>query len=154
MPYTRNDPQWVYVTNFNWTKRNHNIRFGMDIARQTLNHVQAEWNGGGRRRTRGKAASFWHGPTQLCTAANAAGTGCATFQQGNMFNNFATFLLGYHTNAGRTFLVDTPIIFKSQAYSFYVRDGWQVNQKLTLYDRHTLGVLPDAATRGSRDRAL
>jgi hypothetical protein len=47
MPYTRNDPQWVYVTNFNWTKRNHNIRFGMDIARQTLNHVQAEWNGGG-----------------------------------------------------------------------------------------------------------
>ncbi len=28
--------------------------------------------------------------------------------------------------------MDTPIIFKSQAYSFYVRDGWQVNQKLTL----------------------
>ena len=33
MPYTRNDPQWVYVTNFNWTKGNHNIRFKEQRAR-------------------------------------------------------------------------------------------------------------------------
>jgi hypothetical protein len=136
MPYTRNDPQWVYVTNFNWTKGNHNIRFGMDIARQTLNHVQAEWNGGGRGEPGQGGFLFSAGATQLCTAGNAAGTACATFQQGNMFNNFASFLLGAYNNAGRTFLVDTPIIFKSRAYSFYVRDGWQVNQKLTL----TLGT--------------
>lgn len=136
MPYTRNDPQWVYVTNFNWTKGNHNIRFGMDIARQTLNHVQAEWNGGGRGEPGQGGFLFNAGATQLCTAGNAAGTACATFQQGNMFNNFASFLLGAYNNAGRTFLVDTPIIFKSRAYSFYVRDGWQVNQKLTL----TLGT--------------
>ncbi|MGH9852744.1 MAG: TonB-dependent receptor domain-containing protein [Blastocatellia bacterium] len=150
MPYTRNDPQWVYVANFNWTKRNHNIRFGMDIARQTLNHLQAEWSGGGRAEPGSGGFLFGSGPTQLCTAANSAGTACSTFQQGNMFNNFATFLLGYHTNAGRTFLVEPPIIFKSRAYSFYVRDGWQVNQKLTLTlgTRYEYYPMPQREDRG------
>ncbi len=150
MPYTRNDPQWVYVTNFNWTRRNHNIRFGMDIARQTLNHLQAEWNGGGTAEPSSGGFLFGTGPTQLCTAANAAGTACASFQQANQFNSFATFLLGYHTGAGRTFLVEPPIIYKSQAYSFYVRDAWQVNQKLTLSigTRYEYYPMPQRADRG------
>jgi hypothetical protein len=150
MPYTRNDPQWVYVTNFNWTRGNHNIRFGMDIARQTLNHVQAEWNGGGTAEPGQGGFVFGTGPTQLCTAANDAGTACRTFQQGNQFNAFATFLLGYHTSAGRTFLVDAPIIFKSRAYSFYVRDAWQVNQKLTLSigTRYEYYPMPQREDRG------
>ncbi len=150
MPYTRNDPQWVYVTNFNWTKRNHNIRFGMDIARQTLNHLQAEWNGGGTAEPGSGGFVFGGGPTQLCTAANSAGTACSTFQQGNQFNSFATFLLGYYTSAGRTFLVEPPIIFKSQAYSFYVRDSWQVNQKLTLSigTRYEYYPMPQREDRG------
>ncbi|MBL8190153.1 MAG: TonB-dependent receptor, partial [Acidobacteria bacterium] len=150
MPYTRNDPQWVYVTNFNWTKRNHNIRFGMDIARQTLNHLQAEWNGGGTAEPGSGGFQFGGGPTQLCTAANSAGTACSTFQQGNQFNSFATFLLGYYTGAGRTFLVQPPIIFKSRAYSFYIRDGWQVNQKLTLTygTRYEYYPMPQREDRG------
>ncbi len=150
MPYTRNDPQWVYVTNFNWTKRNHNIRFGMDIARQTLNHVQAEWNGGGNAEPGQGGFQFGTGPTQLCNTGNAAGTSCSNFQQGNQFNSFATFLLGYHTLAGRTFLVDPPIIFKSRAYSFYVRDGWQVNQKLTVSigTRYEYYPMPQREDRG------
>lgn len=150
MPYTRNDPQWVYVTNFNWTKRNHNIRFGMDIARQTLNHLQAEWNGGGNAEPGSGGFIFNQGPTQLCSAANSAGTACSTFQQGNQFNSFATFLLGYHSGAGRTLLVEPPIIFKSQAYSFYIRDGWQVNQKLTLTygTRYEYYPMPQRVGRG------
>lgn len=150
MPYTRNDPQWVYVTNFNWTKRNHNIRFGMEMARQTLNHLQAEWNGGGNAEPGSGGFIFNQGPTQLCTAANSAGTNCSTFQQGNLFNSFGTFLLGFHTGAGRTFLVEPPIIYKSQAYSFYVRDAWQVNQKLTLSlgTRYEYYPMPQRTDRG------
>lgn len=150
MPYTRNDPQWVYVTNFNWTRGAHNIRFGMDIARQTLNHVQAEWNGGGTAEPGQGGFVFGTGPTQLCLEANAAGTACGRFQQGNQFNSFATFLLGMHTSAGRTLLVDAPIIFKSQAYSFYVRDSWQVNQKLTMSigTRYEYYPMPQRADRG------
>jgi hypothetical protein len=133
MPYYRNDPQWQYVSNFNWTKRNHNIRFGFDFARQTLNHLQVEWNGGGNTEPTSGGFQFAGGPTQLCLAANSAGTSCSNFQVGNTAaNSMATFLLGYYTGSGRTFLPEPPIIFKGKAYSFYVRDGWQVNQKLTL----------------------
>lgn len=150
MPYTRNDPQWVYVTNFNWTKQNHNIRFGMDIARQTLNHLQAEWNGGGTAEPGSGGFVFGQGPTQLCNTPNSAGTACSSFTQGNQFNSFATFLLGYHTSAGRTYLVQPPIIFKSSAYSFYIRDGWQVNQKLTVTygTRYEYYPMPQREDRG------
>ncbi len=132
MPYTRNDPQWQYVTNFNWTRRSHNIRFGFDFARQKINHLQAEWNGGGNAEPGSGGFRFQQGPTSLCTTANASGNCTATAAQSIPFNSFATFLLGYHTNAGRTLLVDPPIIFKARAYSFYVRDQWQVNPKLTV----------------------
>lgn len=150
MPYTRNDPQWQYVSNFNWTKRNHNIRFGFDFARQTINHLQAEWNGGGNAEPGSGGFRFQEGPTSLCTATNAAGTCTAFAPQSTRFNSMATFLLGYHTNAGRTLLVAPPIIFKAKAYSFYVRDGWQVRPNLTV----TLGTrweyypLPERADRG------
>jgi hypothetical protein len=132
MPYTRNDPQWQFVSNFNWTRRSHNFRFGFDFARQKINHLQAEWNGGGNAEPGSGGFRFQQGPTSLCTAANAAGNCATTAPQSILFNSFATFLLGYHTNAGRTLLVDPPIIFKARAYSFYVRDQWQVNPKLTL----------------------
>jgi hypothetical protein len=151
MPYYRNDPQWQYVSNFNWTRRNHNIRFGFDFARQTLNHLQVEWNGGGNTEPTSGGFQFGGGPTQLCTALNAAGTGCQTFTAGNtQANSMATFLLGFYTGSGRTFLPEPPIIFRAKAYSFYVRDGWQVNQKLTV----TIGTrweyypLPEREGRG------
>ena len=31
MPYTRRDPEFQYVANFNWTKHAHSSRFGMDL---------------------------------------------------------------------------------------------------------------------------
>ena len=46
MPYYRRDPQYQYVSNFNWTKGRHNIRFGFDLYRQHLNQNQAEFVGG------------------------------------------------------------------------------------------------------------
>jgi hypothetical protein len=132
MPYTRNDPQWQYVANFNWTRGSHNIRFGFDFARQKINHLQAEWNGGGNAEPGSGGFRFQQGPTSFCTATNAAGDCTGVAPQSIPFNSFATFLLGLHTNAGRTLLVDPPIIFKARAYSLYVRDQWQVNPKLTL----------------------
>ncbi|MGH9852040.1 MAG: TonB-dependent receptor domain-containing protein, partial [Blastocatellia bacterium] len=150
MPYYRNDPQWVYVANFNWTQKNHNIRFGFDFARQTLNHLQAEWNGGGNAEPGSGGFQHGQGPTQRCLRLNSAGTSCAQFEAGNNWNSFATFLLGYHTNAGRTLLVEPPIIYKSKAYSFYLRDGWQVrpNLTLTLGTRYEYYPMPSRVGRG------
>ena len=106
MPYYRNDPQWQYVTNFNWTKRNHNIRFGFDFARQTLNHLQVEWNGGGNTEPTSGGFQFAGGPTQLCLTANAAGTSCSSFRVGNITGNSALTAdcvndLGFHFNRVR-----------------------------------------------------
>jgi hypothetical protein len=150
MPYYRNDPQWQYVSNFNWMRRNHNIRFGFDFARQTLNHLQPEWNGGGNAEPGSGGFIFGTGPTQLCTATRADGT-CSSFGPANQrFNAFATFLLGYHTGAGRTLLVEPPIIFKAKAYSFYIRDGWQARPNLTLTfgTRWEYYPLPEREGRG------
>lgn len=152
MPYYRNDPQWQYVSNFNWTRRNHNIRFGFDFARQTINHLQAEWNGGGNTEPSSGGFQFNGNSTRNCTALNAGGTDCTGFSASSNVNvnAMASFLLGQYSNAGRTYLVEPPIIFRAKAYSFYVRDGWQVNQKLTV----TLGTrweyypLPERENRG------
>lgn len=152
MPYYRNDPQWQYVSNFNWTRRNHNIRFGFDFARQTLNHLQAEWNGGGNTEPSSGGFQFNGNATRNCTALNGAGTDCTGFSASSNVNvnAMASFLLGLYSNAGRTYLVEPPIIFRAKAYSFYVRDGWQVNQKLTV----TVGTrweyypLPEREGRG------
>jgi hypothetical protein len=152
MPYYRNDPQWQYVSNFNWTRRNHNIRFGFDFARQTLNHLQAEWNGGGNTEPSSGGFQFNGNATRNCTALNGAGTDCTGFSASSNVNvnAMAAFLLGLYSNAGRTFLVQPPIIFRAKAYSFYVRDGWQVNQKLTLTfgTRWEYYPLPERADRG------
>jgi hypothetical protein len=40
MPWIRHDPGFNYVTNFSWTRRNHNFRFGGEFARRDLNHAQ------------------------------------------------------------------------------------------------------------------
>src|SRR5438105_3838480 len=42
MPYYRSDPQYQYVANLGWIKGAHNIRLGMDLYRQHLNHTQPE----------------------------------------------------------------------------------------------------------------
>src|SRR5262249_62189358 len=100
MPYTRNDPQWQYVTNFNWTKGAHNIRFGFDFARQQLNHLQAEWNGGGKTEPSQGGFQFGSRPTQLCTTNNLGGylTG---FPSNKNINSICTFLLLYFYRAVR-----------------------------------------------------
>ncbi len=119
MPYYRRDPQWVYVANANWTKGKHNIRFGMDWAHQQMNHTQPEFAGA----THGAQGGFTFGggPTQI-----QGGPG------GNRFNNVATFLLGYHTVAGRILQVPDVYTTRVWQYSYYIRDQWQVTPKLTF----------------------
>src|SRR5436305_14667144 len=41
-PYFWHDNPWQYNANASWTKGSHNIRFGLDISRQDMNHLAAE----------------------------------------------------------------------------------------------------------------
>jgi hypothetical protein len=120
MPYYRRDPQYQYVTNFNWTKQRHNVRFGFDLYRQHLNQNQAEFVGGTFFGAQG-GFNFGGGPTQIRGGA-----------AGNQFNSYASFLLGLTTLYGRTLQAPDEYHLRAWLYSFYARDRWNVNSKLTL----------------------
>ncbi len=119
MPYFRDDPQWQYTGNANWTKGTHNIRFGFDFSVQHLNHTQPEFPGASHGASGG--FTFGGGPTTLNGGPSS-----------NQFNAFANFLLGLPTTIGK--IVQDPDVYRTrtQAYSLYVRDQWQANHKLTL----------------------
>ena len=137
MPYFRSDDQWQTVMNFNWTKSTHNIRFGTDIYYQALNHTQPEISGGDSFGARG-GFRFQGGPTQI-----QGGPG------GNLYNAFASFLLGVPNRVGRLGLAE-PYTTRNWQYSLYIRDQWQASSKLTLSfgTRWEYFPVPQRAGRG------
>lgn len=120
MPYYRRDPQYQYVTNFNWTGGKHNIRFGFDLYRQHLNQSQAEFVGGGGVHGGQGGFTFAGGPT-ITRGVTA-----------NNYNSYATFLLGLPTTIGRILQVPDEYNLRAWLHSFYLRDRWNVTPKLTV----------------------
>ncbi len=119
MPYTRNDDQYQTVVNVNWMKGKHNVRAGTDIYFQALNHLQPETTGdnyGARGGFR-----FGGGPTQLNGGPS-----------GNLYNAWGSFLLGLPDQLGRLNLTVAPYATRMRSYSFYIRDQWQITNRLTL----------------------
>ena len=118
-PFFNRDPRFQYVANANWTKGGHNIRFGIDVARQHYNHTQGEFVGALHGPSGG--FTFAGGPTQLRGGPAS-----------NQFNTFSAFLLGMPTGIGKIHQVPEEYTLRAWLNSLYVRDQWQVSQKLTL----------------------
>ncbi len=118
-PFFNRDPRFQYVANANWSRGSHNIRFGMDLSRQQINHTQVEFVGA----THGPSGgfSFAGGPT---TVRNGPAS--------NQFNTFATFLLGLPTTIGTTYQVPDEYNVRAAQNSFYIRDQWQARRRLTV----------------------
>ena len=136
MPYVRNDDQYQTVVNVNWMKGKHNVRAGTDIYFQALNHAQPEI-GGDTFGARG-GFRFGTGTTQL----NGGPTG-------NMYNAWGSFLLGLPDLLGRLQL-EAPYSTRMRSYSFYVRDQWQMTNRLTLAygTRYEFFPMPRRSDRG------
>ena len=136
MPYYRNDDQYQYVANANWLRGAHNIRFGMDIYLQSLNHTQPETTGTSYGARGG--FTFGNGPTRTPAVS------------GTQFHSWAAFLLGLPTELGRLAENVAPYTTRNKAFSFYVRDQWQVNPKLTLSygTRYEYFPIPTREDRG------
>ncbi len=148
-PYYRNDDQFSVRANFTKTLRSHEIRWGTDNNTERMNHTQPEFQGGSDMGARGRF-SFGVGPTSLCLQGNASG-GCSVLQQGvEQVNSLATFLLGLPTEFGKNLLTTFPYTTRAWRYSLYVRDRWQVSQKLTLSfgTRWEYYPMPTRADRG------
>jgi hypothetical protein len=118
MPYFRSDPQYQWVANANWTKGSHNIRFGVELSWQQLNHSQPEFYGGSFGAPGG--FQFRAGPTIVPGVT------------GNQYNEFATFLLGYATQTGKIYQWPDEYSTRTSMQSLYIRDQWQATRKLTL----------------------
>lgn len=137
MPYTRRDEQYQFVANANWLKGAHNIRFGMDVYRQKLNHTQPESSDSSFGARGG--FQFTNGVTALKGGAN-----------GNQYNGWAAFLLGLPSSIGKLTLTEAPYSTRNWQYSFYGRDQWQVNKNLTFSfgTRWEYFPIPTRANRG------
>lgn len=121
LPYYRSDPSKNYVTNFNWVKGTHDVRFGVDVSYQAMNHIQAE---GGSGIGAGMGGfDFGGGPTTVRGGPTS-----------NQYNSYATFLLGLPTSMGKNVITsqNDTITTRAWQYSSYVRDRWNVTPKLTL----------------------
>jgi hypothetical protein len=130
MPYYRHDPQSQYVVNFNWVKEKHNVRFGGDIYRMSLNQAQAEFIAGGFGAQGG--FGFDRGITERCEAVDPSTGNCEETSAGSKYNSVAAFLIGQGTRAGRTLQVPDEYHVRARLYSAYARDRWTASDKLTI----------------------
>ena len=116
-PFIGHDYLHQIVANGNWTKRNHEVRFGTDIFFTHINQEVPNFPGGDA-----PAGGFRF-------RNNTTGRpGTRT----NDYNAIASFMLGLPREAARNFLNGKNLQTRSGQYAAYVRDRWQVRPDLTL----------------------
>jgi hypothetical protein len=112
VPLYVHDPQFSYNANANWTKRQHNIRFGGELRREHMNHWEPY-----------AAISSFNFNGNMTSLNGGPGP--------NQYNNYADFLLGTASGISKS-LPWEQITTRAWFYRFYVRDQWQVNRKVTV----------------------
>jgi len=125
MPYINRDPQFQYVGNANWNKGRHQIRFGADLYQQQLNQTQPEFVGA----PWGAAGGFGFAAGQTSFRARPGQPAAPNTSE---YNSWASFLLGHTNNLGRLLMVPDQFTTRFSLYSAYLRDQWQVSEKLTV----------------------
>ncbi|PYV33284.1 MAG: hypothetical protein DMG22_10505 [Acidobacteria bacterium] len=133
MPYFRQDPQNQYVVNFNWIKNKHNLRFGSDLAREALNHTQAEFLSAAFGAQGG--FDFNRGVTTSCLpvpGAVNADNSCNFVSADSRYNSAASFVLGLSDFRGKAFQVPDVYHIHAWLYSAYLRDRWTYSPRLTF----------------------
>ena len=116
-PFIGHDYLHQIVVNGNWTKRNHEIRFGTDSFLTHINQEVANFPGGDA-----PAGGFRF-------RNNTTGRpGTKT----NEYNAIAAFMLGLSRDSARNFLNGKNLQTRAGQYAAYIRDRWQVRPDLTL----------------------
>ena len=114
-PLERVESNWTTSHNFTWIKNAHQVRFGFDMIRLSLEHWQPELGGGPRGVINfdGELTALNGGPSP------------------NNFNQYADFLLG-ETSRMRKALQHIITAGKERQFAFYVTDRYQATNKLTV----------------------
>lgn len=129
---TYDDPVFQYSGNVTWIKKNHSVRFGIDISQQHMNHQEVTPT----------SFSFNGGLTGLYCPPDTTDPNCIQHTpQGDQiaappigeFNSFADFALGLPQSASSSELTVNWVTLRTWQIAPYVSDTWQINRKLTLY---------------------
>jgi hypothetical protein len=96
-----NDPVFQYTGNVTWTRGKHNVRFGIDVSQQHMNHIEVTPT----------AFAFTGGVTSLNGGPSA-----------NQFNSFADFLLGLPQNDTNSEQSVPNVTLRTWQFSPYVAD--------------------------------
>lgn len=115
-PRFRWDNQYMYAANAAWTRGAHNLRWGVEIARQHMNRFQPQSGYGPRG-----GFNFTGGVTLLKG-------GAATTQ----YNSMAAFLLGLTSSYGKSTQILNPMTSRTWNDGLYFRDQWRVTRNLTV----------------------
>ncbi|MBM3786929.1 MAG: hypothetical protein FJW30_21435 [Acidobacteria bacterium] len=116
-PFFMHDMSFVTSHNFSLTRPKHDIRFGFEAVRHVLNHYSPD--GGGNGGPQG-ALLFTQGITALRGGPAQ-----------NQFNAYAAYLLGLPETMRRSSQFEIMTAYNNQG-AWYIRDRWQLSQKLTL----------------------
>ena len=112
VPLYVHDPQFSYVANANWTKQQHDLRFGGELRREHMNHWEPY------------AAISTFNFNGNMTALNSG-------PSPNQYNSWADFLLGIPSGISKV-LPWEEITTRVWFYRFYIRDQWRVSRRMTL----------------------
>jgi Carboxypeptidase regulatory-like domain/TonB dependent receptor len=111
-PLEYTDPIFEYLANATKTQGNHTIRFGMDISRQHINHIEVN----------NTVFTFTGSATTLNGGPGA-----------NQYNQVADFILGLPASETGSTQIEQPFYtLRTWNFAVYARDQWQVNRKLTV----------------------
>ena len=115
MPLFRKERNWTASLALTKVFPKHEIRAGFDFVRLELNHFQAEWGNYGL-----KGGFNFDG--------RVTGTPGYTQQAWNQFGDFLLGLPNYYAKDEQ----EIQMTGRENQYALYVRDRWNVNDKLTL----------------------
>jgi len=115
MPLFRTEKNWTFSTAITKVFPKHELRVGFDFVRLELNHYQAEFGDYGLK----GGFSF---------SGNVTGAPGYTAQ---LWNQFGDFLLGRPNYYSKDFQ-EIQMTGRENQFALYVRDRWNVTQKLTL----------------------
>jgi hypothetical protein len=116
MPLFRTEQSFTFSSAVTKVFPSHELRVGVDVVKHELNHFQAEFGGIGGVRGRFTFAN------DLTSVPGYISPG---------WNSFAGFLLGLQTTQGKD-VQEIEMTGREWQMAAYVRDRWQVGDKLTL----------------------
>jgi hypothetical protein len=105
------DPVFGYSARATWVRGSHTIKFGANVVRQHMNHIETGPDG----------FTFSGGVTALNGGSSP-----------NQFNGYADFLLGLPSQWNNAYLWKPEVKLRLREYSLYVGDKWTATKKLTV----------------------